>query len=157
MQGDPRILEVLTGHARDEVTAITSYLAHHDQAERLGLPGLHDWLLALAKEEMGHLGKLSARIYLLGGKPDWSPSKPPEQDGGPVAAHQADLALEQEAVDALRLSVELCEQLKDQDTGDLLRSILADETRHADGLEAKLAAVDAVGEQNYLSGYLAMD
>ena len=55
MQGDPRIIEVLIGHARDEQTAIASYLAHHDQAERAGLPGLHTYLHALAREEMGKL------------------------------------------------------------------------------------------------------
>jgi bacterioferritin len=64
------------------------------------------------------------------------------------------LQLEYDAVKRLNEGVELCRQVGDNGSRDLLQHILEDEEHHIDWLEAQLHAIDEMGLQNYLAQQL---
>ena len=51
--------------------------------------------------------------------------------------------------------IDLCIELKDSATRDLIQQILADEIDHLRDLEAQLKQISQMGIQNYLSAKLA--
>ena len=62
-----------------------------------------------------------------------------------------DLEIEMTAIPLLNGGIRTCRDAADNGSEDLLRRILVAEEHHVDWLEAQLALVQQVGEQNYLS------
>jgi bacterioferritin len=62
-----------------------------------------------------------------------------------------DLALEMAALKVLNPGVQLCIELQDHGSRELLEHITVDEERHVDWIEAQLHKIGELGYENYLA------
>lgn len=154
MKGDPKVIAVLSEVLKAELTAINQYFLHAEMCENWGYKKLASYTKKESIDEMKHAEKLMERILYLDGTPNMSDyfkivigRTVPEQ-------FKNDLQVEYEAVKRLNEGVELCRQVGDNGSRDLLQHILEDEEHHIDWLEAQLHAIEEMGVQNYLSQQL---
>jgi bacterioferritin len=152
MKGNDRVLETLNNLVADELTAISQYMVHASICNNWGYEKLHKTVEKRAIDEMKHAEMLIDRILFLEGTPivsdlhkmmigqrvEFQLANDREAEVGAVKAYN----------DGIRLAVEL----GDNGSRDLFESILKDEERHIDWLEAQLDQIDQVGLQNYLLG-----
>jgi bacterioferritin len=154
VKGDPKVIAVLSEVLKAELTAINQYFLHAEMCENWGYKKLAGYTKKESIEEMKHAEILMERILYLDGTPNMSDyfkivigRTVPEQ-------FKNDLQLEYDAVKRLNEGVELCRQVGDNGSRDLLQHILEDEEHHIDWLEAQLHAIDEMGLQNYLAQQL---
>jgi len=154
VKGDPKVIAVLSEVLKAELTAINQYFLHAEMCENWGYKKLASYTKKESIDEMKHAEKLMERILYLDGTPNMSDyfkivigRTVPEQ-------FKNDLQVEYEAVKRLNEGVELCRQVGDNGSRDLLQHILEDEEHHIDWLEAQLHAIEEMGVQNYLSQQL---
>ena len=154
MQGDPKIIALLNEQLTAELTAINQYFLHAKMQEHWGYQSLAGHTRAESIDEMRHADRITDRILFLEGVPNYQRigslrigQTVPEQ-------FQADLAIEQEAVDRLRPGIAECRAGGDVTSALLLEGILTDEEGHIDYLETQLALLDTLGEQHYLAHHL---
>ena len=67
---------------------------------------------------------------------------------------QLDLDVEYAAIERLNRCVAVAVDKGDNASRHLFETLLVDEEEHADWLETQLAAIEALGEQNYLAQQL---
>ena len=147
---DRSIIELLNRILRNELTAINQYFLHAKMYEDWGLSELGKHERAESIDEMNHADALIARILFLEGLPNL-------QSLGKLLIGQdvkemleCDLALEAEAIPALRDGIALCESVGDYVTRDLLGNILKSEEEHVDWLETNLGLIEKMGIENYI-------
>jgi bacterioferritin len=151
MKGNAKVLESLNHLLADELTAINEYMVHSEMCDNWGYEKLHGAIEGRARDEMHHAESLIARILFLEGTP--IVSKLNEIHIGKtvkdmmVNDHEAEVAAVKAYNDAIRLATSLA----DDGTRDLLTSILKDEERHVDWLEAQQDQIEQMGLENYLS------
>ena len=147
---DRSIIELLNRVLRNELTAINQYFLHAKMYEDWGLSELAKHERAESIDEMQHADALIARILFLEGLPNL-------QSLGKLLIGQdvkemleCDLALEAEAMPALRDGIASCESVGDYVTRDLLGNILKSEEEHVDWLETNLGLIERMGIGNYI-------
>jgi bacterioferritin len=148
---DPKILALLNEVLTAELTAINQYFVHAEMAENWGYEFRAEKVRKEAMGEMKHAEKLIERILYLDGVPNVQRIGVIRIGETVVEQLKSDLALEKDAVVRLNTGVEACRQIGDNGSRLLLEEILKSEEEHIDWLEAQLALVAQVGEQNYLS------
>jgi bacterioferritin len=152
MKGDKKVIRQLNLLLADELSAINQYIVHAEMCAGWGYKKLHDAIQARAIEEMKHAEKLISRIIFLEGHPAL------ESTGkiriGKTVEEQLknDLSSEHEAVAVYNDNIRLAMDHGDHSTADLLRSILRDEEKHIDWLEAQLSIIGQTELKNYLVG-----
>jgi len=157
MKGDAKAIEHLNTVLKNELTAINQYFMHAKMCEDWGLARLATVTRNESIEEMRHAESLMDRILFLEGLPNL-------QELGKLRVGETvqeqlgnDLALEREAIPALREGIAYCRDNGDEGSKELLQRILDDEERHVDFLETQLDLIDKVGLQNYLQTQMAAD
>lgn len=150
MKGDAKVIEHLNAVLRNELTAINQYFMHAKMCEDWGLKKLAKASRDESIDEMRHAESLMDRILFLEGVPNL-------QDVGKLRVGETvqeqlsnDLALEQDAIPALRTAIAYCRDNGDDVSKDLFQRILDDEEAHVDFLETQLELIDKVGLPNYL-------
>jgi bacterioferritin len=151
MKGNEKIIESLNFLLGDELTAINQYMVHSEMCANWGYERLHSIIEKRAIEEMKHAEKLIARILFLDGIPVVSVLNKIS-----IGAHvenqlNNDLIAEYHSVKIYNESIHLTVKLSDNGTRELLESILLDEEKHIDWIEAQLNQIDQMGIQTYLS------
>ena len=101
--------------------------------------------------EMKHAEKLIDRILFLEGVPEIARYDVIRVGVDVPEQFKFDLALEMSGVQHYNATVELCRQLGDNGTRDLLEPILRESEEHVDWLETQLGLIDSVGIQHYLA------
>ena len=151
MKGNDQILERLNILLADELTAINQYIVHSEMCANWGFKRLHEANEKRAIEEMKHAERLIGRVLFLEGQP--VVSKLGKLNIGADVASQLedDRSAEAGAIKMYNDAVRLATELGDNGTRDLFESILTDEERHIDWLEAQLDQVKQMGLQNYLA------
>jgi bacterioferritin len=151
MKGDPRILDLLNEVLTGELTAVSQYFLHAKICLNWGFEYLGKKIYDESIDEMKHADRLVERILFLEGLPNL-------QRLGKLAVGQtvleiltADLALEMQSVPRLNKGIQLCRDVGDNGSEDLLTRILVDSEGHVDWLESQLELVRQTGEQNYLA------
>ena len=139
--------EVLTA----ELTAINQYFVHAEMADNWGYEHRYRKVRQEAMSEMKHAERLIERILFLEGVPNVQRLGTIVIGETVLEQLKSDLALEQEAVSRLNPGIEACRKAGDNGSRILLEEILASEEEHINWLEAQLALIDQVGEQNYLA------
>jgi bacterioferritin len=150
MKGNDRVLDTLNNLLADELTAISQYMLHASMCGNWGYEKLHQAVEKRSIDEMKHAEMLLDRILFLEGTPIVS-NLHKMMIGARVEFQLAnDLEAEVRAVKAYNDGIRLTAELGDNGSRDLLVSILKDEERHLDWLEAQLDQIDQISLQNYL-------
>ena len=151
MQGDPRIIDLLNQVLRKELTGINQYFIHSRMCKNWGYAVLAKHAYDESIDEMKHADKIIERVLFLDGVPNLS-DYDPILIGADVRQQLAnDLSLEMAALQVLRPGVQLCLEVADHASRELLEHIVEDEERHVDWIEAQLHKIQEVGYQGYLA------
>jgi len=151
MKGDSKVIEHLNTILGNELVAINQYFLHAKMFEDWGLKELAEYTREESIDEMKHADHIIDRILFLEGLPNL-------QDLGKlhIGEHteemlRCDLDLEMRAIPDLRAAIAYSESVQDYVSRDLFRTILDDEEKHVDWIEAQLYLIENMGIQNYLS------
>lgn len=150
MKGNQEVIQSLNRILYNELTAINQYFLHSRMLQNWGITRLAKYEYEESVDEMRHADQLIERILFLEGLPNL-------QDLGKLKIGEevkeileCDLALEHEAIPALRDTIALCERVADYATRELLAGILKSEEEHVDWLEAQFDLIERMGLQNYV-------
>jgi bacterioferritin len=151
MKGNDKVIEKLNDLLSDELTAISQYMVHGEMCDNWGYERLHEKVEKRAMDEMKHAEKLIGRIIFLEGIPMVSRLKKMLIGADVEKQIKNDTKSEEEAVLSYNDGIRLCVELADNGSRELLESILKDEEKHLDELEAQLDQIKQMGIQLYLA------
>jgi bacterioferritin len=154
MHGDPRVIEALNDVLTAELTAVNQYFIHAKMSSNWGYERRGAYVRDESIDEMRHAERIIDRILYFDGTPNMQRLFP-VQVGETVAEQlELDLAVEHEAVPRLNRGIELCVEVGDNGTRELLADILVSEEEHVDWLETQLETIRQIGLELYLSQQL---
>jgi bacterioferritin len=151
MKGNEKIIKKLNDLLSDELTAINQYMVHSEMCSNWGYEGLHELAEKRAIDEMKHAEKLIARILFLEGIPVVSKLKDIHIGAKVDQQMKSDWNAEDGAVKSYNDGIRLAVEVADNGSRELMESILKDEERHIDDLEAQMDQISQMGIQNYLA------
>mgnify|MGYP003509654758 FL=1 len=149
MQGDPDVLRLLNEQLTSELTAINQYFLHSKMQDSWGFTELAKHTRAESIEEMVHAERITDRILLLDGLPNYQRIGSLRIGQTLREQFESDLAIEYEVIARLKPGVVMCREKQDSTTATLFEEILADEEKHVDYLETQLQLMDKLGEELY--------
>ena len=155
MKGNKKLIDTMNSLLADELTAINQYMVHAEMSDNWGYEKLHKSVEKRSIDEMKHAEKLIARILFLEGIPIVSNLKTMHIGAEIPKQLNNDHALEMDAVKAYNAAIMLAGEVGDFATRDLLESILKDEDRHIDEIEALTDQISQMTLQVFLSTQLA--
>lgn len=151
---DPQLLDVLNDILSAELTAINQYFVHAKMCKNWGYARLHKHVRDESIDEMKHAEKVTERILFLEGVPNLQRLYKLNVGETVPEQLQADLALEYTAVERLNKAIQLCLDLQDAGTRELLEHILVEEEEHIDWLETQIETIKQIGLPAYLAQQL---
>ena len=154
MQGDAEIIELLNEVLTAELTAINQYFVHAKMQQNWGYERLAAHTRHESIDEMKHAETITERILYLEGHPNLQRLGSVRVGETVPEQMQLDLELEYAAIERLNRAVAVAVGKGDNGSRDLFETLLVDEEEHADWLETQIAAIEAIGEQNYLAQQL---
>jgi bacterioferritin len=150
MKGEPKVLEALNAGLTIELTAINQYFCQAKMCKNWGYNRLAAKHYEESMGEMKHAEKLIDRILFLEGAPEIARYDVIRVGTDVREQLENDLVLETRGVKAYNEAIELCTQLKDNGTRELLDGILVESEEHVDWLETQLGIINEIGLQLYL-------
>jgi len=150
MKGNDRVLDTLNHLLADELTAISQYMVHASMCANWGYEKLHESVEKRSIDEMKHAEMLIDRIIFLEGTPIVSDLHKMMIGARVEFQLGNDREAEVGAIKSYNDGIHLAAELGDNGSRDMMETILKDEERHIDWLEAQLDQIDQVGLQNYL-------
>src|SRR6266478_3434088 len=151
MQGNPQVLDALNRALTIELTAINQYFCQAKMCQNWGYLKLYDKHYHESLGEMKHAEKIIERILFLEGVPEIARYDVIRVGTNVKEQFEYDLKLELSGVNHYNYTIELCTQLKDNGSRELVEPILTESEEHVDWLETQLGLIDTVGLQNYLT------
>lgn len=151
MKGDQKVIDLLNEVLTGELTSINQYFLHAKMFANWGYKHLAEHEKKESIDEMKHADTLIERILFLDGLPNVQRLGKVNVGQTVVEALKADLGFEMTAIPLLNKGIQLCRDVGDNGTEDLLTKILESEEEHVDWIESQLELVKQVGEQNYLA------
>lgn len=151
MKGQQQVLDALNRALTIELTAINQYFCQAKMCKNWGLTALAKKHYEESIGEMKHAEKIIDRILFLEGVPEIARYDVIRVGTTVKEQLENDLALEMGGLKHYNHAIELCRQLGDNGTRELLEPILTESEEHVDWLETQLGLIDMVGLQNYLS------
>ena len=149
MQGDGDVLRLLNEQLSSELTAINQYFLHAKMQDSWGFSEIAKHTRAESMEEMVHAERITDRILLLDGLPNYQRLGSLRIGQTLREQFESDLAIEYEVVARLKPGIVMCREKQDSTTAKLFEEILADEEQHVDYLETQLQLMDKLGEALY--------
>jgi bacterioferritin len=151
MKGIKEVIELLNEVLAGELVAINQYFLHSKMCQNWGFTKLGAHARGESIDEMKHADKLTDRILLLDGLPNFQ--RLDKINIGQTVPEQmrADLALEMHAIKRLNNGIAMCRERGDNGTEALLREILISEEEHVDWIETQLRLIEHLGEVPYLA------
>jgi len=151
MKGDPRIVDLLNEVLAGELTAINQYFLHAKMCLNWGYRHLGKKIYEESIDEMKHADKLVERILFLDGLPNLQKLNKLTIGQNVVEILKSDLALESGTVPRLNKGIQLCRDVGDNGSEELLTYILVESEHHVDWLESQVELVNQVGDAHYLA------
>lgn len=149
MRPDPRVAGYLTQALSHEMTAVQQYLTQASLCELWGLGADAAYFRLEAEEELIHASQLIRRMLQLGMVPNATRLEPVRAGRDLDEMLRIDRHLEYQAIrlydDAYRYSL----RCRDRASAELFGQLLADEQRHFQELEHKLAGSPTTGQQHH--------
>lgn len=149
MQGEPQIIEQLNEALSLELGAVNQYWVHFRLLDDWGFKPLAAKVRAGSLEQMQHADRLIERIILLEGHPNLQRIAPVRIGQTIKEVLEADLAAENDARKAYRVSREICATAGDHVSRELFDHLLAAEESHIGFLETQLQLLDTMGVEEY--------
>jgi bacterioferritin len=150
MQAPPAIIAALNKMLFNELTAINQYFLHARMLRHWGFKALGEKIYEEAIGEMRHADRLTERILMLDGLPNFQDLGKLRIGENVLEALGADLKLEVTARNDTAAAIELFEREKDFVSREVATKILVDSEEHIDYLETQLGLAQKMGEPNYL-------
>lgn len=150
MKGDDRIIEGLNQALTIELTAINQYFCQAKMCKNWGYTKLAAKHYAESIGEMKHAEKLIDRILFLEGTPEIARYDVIRVGTDIPEQFKNDLNLETRGVHAYNNLIDLCCQLKDHGTREIVEPILSDSEEHVDWVETQLGLIESLGLQKFL-------
>jgi bacterioferritin len=154
MHGDPRVIEALNDVLTAELTAVNQYFVHAKMSSNWGYLRRGAHVRDESIDEMRHAERIIDRILYFDGTPNMQRLFPVRVGETVAEQLELDLAVEHEAVPRLNRAIELCVEVGDNGTRELLADILVSEEEHVDWLETQLETIRQIGLELYLSQQL---
>jgi bacterioferritin len=154
MKGAQTVTASLNSLLADELTAINQYMVHSEMCDNWGYNKLHEMIQKRAVDEMKHAEKLIGRILFLEGTPVVSDLGKMHIGADMPNMFTNDHNAESDAIKAYNSAIVVCGDAKDYATREILESILNDEDKHIDGIEAIQDQIVQMGLQVFLSTQL---
>ena len=154
MHGDPRIIEALNDVPTAELTAVNQYFIHAKMSSNWGYLRRGAHVRDESIDEMRHAERIIDRVLYFDGTPNMQRLFPVRVGETVAEQLELDLAVEHEAVPRLNRGIELCVEVGDNGTRELLADILVSEEEHVDWLETQLETIRQIGIEHYLAQQL---
>jgi bacterioferritin len=150
MLRDPIVIDHLNTQLTNELTAINQYFLHARTLQHWGVTKLGKHEYAESIEEMKHADDLIQRILFLDGLPNVQRLNQIKVGETVEEILQADLAIEDKAINDLRAGIAYCESVRDYVSRDLLSKILENEEEHIDFLDRQFDLIKRIGLERYI-------
>ncbi|MBY0329367.1 MAG: bacterioferritin [Acetobacteraceae bacterium] len=150
MLRDPKVVEHLNTVLTNELTAINQYFLHARTLRHWGVTQLGRKEYKESIEEMHHADWLIERILFLDGLPNVQRLNQVMVGQDVREILEADLKLEEKAMEDLREGIAYCESVRDYVSRDLLRRILENEEEHVDFLDRQFDLIRQIGIERYI-------
>ncbi|MFN3945915.1 MAG: bacterioferritin [Allosphingosinicella sp.] len=150
MKGDEQVIRHLNDTLKNELTAVNQYWLHYRMLDNWGVKRLAQYEREESIDEMKHADKLSERILLLEGLPNFQMLGRLRIGETVEEILRADLELEREAVAQLKEAIAYCETVRDYVSRELFVEILESEEGHIDTIEQQFEMIERMGLQNYI-------
>jgi bacterioferritin len=154
MRGNDEIIEILNEVLTAELTAVNQYFLHSKMMDNWGYRKLGAHTRHESIDEMKHADQVTDRILFFDGVPNYQRYFPLHIGETVPEQFQADLQLEQTAVERLNRGIAAAVAASDNGTRELLAMILVSEEEHIDWLETQLETIRQIGAELYLSQHL---
>lgn len=154
MKGNAKVIEALNRALTIELTAINQYFVQAKMCKNWGFMKLAKKHHEESIGEMKHADALIDRILFLEGIPNIARYDVIRVGTDVPEQFQNDLRLETGGVKAYNEAIQLCGEVKDAGTREILEGILVESEEHVDWLETQLNVIEEIGLQNYLSEQL---
>src|SRR5947207_15556547 len=141
MKGNPQVIEALNRALTVELTAINQYFCQAKMCMNWGYKLLGKKHYEESMGEMKHAEKLIDRILFLEGTPEIARYDVIRVGTNVKEQFENDRKLEMKGVKSYNAGVDLCIQLKDGGTRDLMEKILVESEEHVDWLETQLGLI----------------
>ena len=155
MQGNEKVIRQLNAALSSELSAIVQYMTQSEMCGNWGYARLGGLTKVRAIEEMRHAEGLIERIIFLDAAPAIEVALTPKIGATVQQQLEIDLKDEQDAVREYNDAARLCAEAGDEGSRVLFQSMIRDEERHVDFLEAQLHSIKEMGIANYLSQQMA--
>jgi bacterioferritin len=150
MKGNPKVVAQLNIALKEELTAVNQYFLHAEMCHKWGYHKLGAFIRKSSIDEMKHAEKLIERLLFLDAVPKMEYME--LSVGSDVKGQlQADYKLELNAVELYNNAVRIAREEGDDTSRDLFATLLKDEERHVEWLEAQLHQIKELGYETYLS------
>ncbi len=154
MRGNEKVIEQLNVALSNEMSAAVQYMVQAEMCASWGYQRLSALTKGRAIEEMKHAERLIERVIFLDGMPNVTVPLTPKIGVNVPQQLEIDLTDETNAIQEYNEASKICREAGDAGSKDLFESLLHDEERHADFLEAQLHAIKELGLGAYLSQQL---
>jgi bacterioferritin len=154
MRGNEKVIEQLNVALSNEMSAAVQYMVQAEMCANWGYHRLSALTKARAIEEMKHAERLIERVIFLDGTPDVAVPLTPKIGVNVQQQLEIDLTDEAGAIKEYNDASRICREAGDAGSKELFESLLHDEERHADFLEAQLHSIKEVGLGPYLAQQL---
>jgi bacterioferritin len=154
MKGNAKVIEQLNAALSDEMSAAVQYMVQAEMCAGWGYERLAALTKGRAIEEMRHAERLIERVIFLDAIPNVTVPLTPKVGVSVPQQLEIDLGDETGAIRMYNQAAKICSDAGDAGSKDLFESLLHDEERHADFLEAQLHSIKELGLGAYLSQQL---
>ena len=151
MKGHDEVIDLLNEILTAELAAINVYFLHARMCQNWGYDRLWHKLREESMDEMRHADNLIERILNLEGYPNLQ--KLGSVSIGETVPEQLSIGLELErsSITKLNQGIELCRNLGDNGTRELLEGLLEGSEESESWLDAQIGLIEQVGDANYLA------
>ena len=150
MRGNDQVIAQLNQALKEELTAINQYFLHAEMCHNWGYHRLGDFIKKQSIDEMKHAEELIERLLFLDATPKMEYLE--LNVGNSVKAQlDADHTLEEKAIALYNKAIQVSRDNGDDTSRDLFSTLLKDEEKHIDWLEAQLHQIKEMGYERYLS------
>ncbi|MCS1408370.1 MAG: Bacterioferritin [Verrucomicrobia subdivision 3 bacterium] len=151
MKGNDQVIEALNAGLTIELTAINQYFVQSKMCANWGLDRLADHFYKESIEEMKHAEEVISRVLYLEGVPEIARYDVIKVGPTPKEQIENSLALETKGVATYNEGIQLCIELKDSGSRELMERMVAESEESIDWAEAQLELIKMMGVENYLA------